>query len=529
MSRERTGSLVEFRDERGRLRFRVSITLADGTRRFKRLPPGTTEERAKATRDSWNEKAATDPAFFDPQDAPAGETVKDYAGRWIEARDAKGNTSIRDDRNRLSKWLYPRLGERTIGSVTKQDIKDLVEMLDARVAAKDIGAKTAANIWGVVRKLFDDSANSKVRALCVRDANPAAGVRGPDRGIEKSRTFLYPAELVAFVVCPTIPQRWRRLVALAVFTYMRPGELEALQWSDVDLVHGTIHVHRAIDRYRGQVKATKTSVPRRIPIEPNLYPLLEVMHRESGGKGSVLDMPQVDDLAQFLRKYLKRAGVERGELFADDDTRKNIRFYDLRASGIEWRAVRGDQPLQIKRDAGHKRFSTTEIYLREADTIRTGFGDVFPALPESLLKPESCRESCRSEGPIVSTTRPESRNDGGAEGNRSRRDGDSRPESSGIVDAEPPRGSDDPGHKSATVGRQHDSGANEPTVESTASAPVSLVDPIELALADAITKASAEGRWETVTALAGEAQARRLARAGSNVVALPPARRRGGS
>src|SRR5258707_11925058 len=59
------------------------------------------------------------------------------------------------------------------------------------------------------------------------------------------------------------------------------------------------------------------------------------MHREARWKGPVLDMPQVDDLAQFLRKYLKRAGVERGELFADDETRKNVGFYDLRASGAK--------------------------------------------------------------------------------------------------------------------------------------------------------------------------------------------------
>jgi hypothetical protein len=66
----------------------------------------------------------------------------------------------------------------------------------------------------------------------------------------------------------------------------------------------------------------------------------------------VLDMPQVDDLARFLRKYLACAGVKRPELFADDATRKNIRFYDLRATGIRWRAMSGDQPLDIKKHAG---------------------------------------------------------------------------------------------------------------------------------------------------------------------------------
>jgi len=50
-------------------------------------------------------------------------------------------------------------------------------------------------------------------------------------------------------------------------------------------------------------------------------------------------------------------------------------------------AVRGDQPLAIKRVLGHRTFATTEIYIREADAIREGFGEVFPALPAAVVDP----------------------------------------------------------------------------------------------------------------------------------------------
>jgi thiazole synthase ThiGH ThiG subunit len=52
-----------------------------------------------------------------------------------------------------------------------------------------------------------------------------------------------------------------------------------------------------------------------------------------------------------------------------------------------------------------------------------------------------------------------------------------------------------------------------------ANALANAIDPIEMALADAITKASTAGEWATVARLAGEMEARRLAHAG-NVVAL---------
>jgi hypothetical protein len=35
--------------------------------------------------------------------------------------------------------------------------------------------------------------------------------------------------------------------------------------------------------------------------------------------------------------------------------------------------------------AGHTNFKTTQLYVREAEAVREGFGEPFPALPASLL------------------------------------------------------------------------------------------------------------------------------------------------
>ncbi len=60
-------------------------------------------------------------------------------------------------------------------------------------------------------------------------------------------------------------------------------------------------------------------------------------------------------------------------------------WHDLRATGLTWLAVRGDDPLKIKQRAGHATFSTTAGYIREAEAQRVGFGDVFPTLPSDLF------------------------------------------------------------------------------------------------------------------------------------------------
>jgi hypothetical protein len=103
------------------------------------------------------------------------------------------------------------------------------------------------------------------------------------------------------------------------------------------------------------------------------------MHREAKGRGRVFSMPAIGSQSHKLRVYLKRAGIERGDLFARDATRKAMTFHDLRATGITWCAVQGDEPLKIMRRAGHADFTTTQIYLREAENLAASFGSVCPA------------------------------------------------------------------------------------------------------------------------------------------------------
>jgi hypothetical protein len=179
---------------------------------------------------------------------------------------------------------------------------------------------------------------------------------------------------------------WRRIFALAVYTYARAGELEALTWPDIDLVHGIIHIHSAADRETGTKRETKTGITRRVPIEPELFPLLKAMRTETAGRGRVIPhMPSRELGASTLRAGLRLAQVTRAELFANDATRKNITFHDLRATGITWCAIRGDDPLKIQRRAGHTDFATTQEYIREAENVRAGFGTVFAPLPPGVL------------------------------------------------------------------------------------------------------------------------------------------------
>lgn len=316
----------------------------------------------------------------------SGKTVAAYAKLWITSREGR-LTSVRDDRSRLRDHVLPLVGDLDVAAFTRDDVERVVESLDAKIVAGSLNWKTARNVWATFTKLCDDAANAKRRDLRVRGDNPAAGVRAPDRGAAKAKQYLYPSEFSRFVSCEAVPVTWRRNTAVAIYTYMRDGELRELRWEDVDLEHETILVHHAWDRRAKKSKDTKTGIKRRIPIHPNLLPLLRAMHAESKGEGLVLDMPSERTMARALRRWLRRAGVARDDLFEERSTTlKPIRWHDMRATGITWSIIAGIDPIKVQHRAGHTDPKMTAEYTREAESFAgQAFGEPFPALPFSSL------------------------------------------------------------------------------------------------------------------------------------------------
>lgn len=413
--------------------------------------------------------------------AAASETVAQWSVRWVEERDGRGLASAHDDRARLGMYVLPIIGPRPVATVSGEQIEAVVTDLDKRVRAGSMSWKTASNVWGNVSKMFDDAAHAKDRTLRVRADNPAKGIRGPDRGTKKVKAFLYPSEAHTLLACEAVPMDFREAAALAIYLGLRAGELRALRWDDVDLAHDTIHVHRGFDREKNVTKATKTKAARRFTFEPTVKPLLARMHAAAEGKGLVLDMRRFFKSADDLRAHLRTAGVTRADLFVTDETRKNLTFHDLRATTLTWMAVRGDDPLKIKARAGHSDLATTEGYIRTAGEITGAIGDVFACLPDGLTG--AFGRAFVSKGAIETRKTP-------GKTQRPRQESDLP-----LSPATPDERGDS--------GRQcQDSGPLEPAAGGVSMGGVSKGGALEEALAAALVKATAEGRWDAVVAIA---------------------------
>lgn len=320
-----------------------------------------------------------------------GLTLNEWMPCWLKLREKVFPSSWQNDRANYDLHIAPELGVLPIKALTRDHGRSLARKLDDRVLAGKMADATARNIWHTATRMLLDATRSNEPGIAVLESNPFRDVEGPvAKSPEREKQLLHPDEFLTLVTCTRVPLLHARLYAFAIYAQMRQAEQLGLDWSAVDLKHGTIHVHETADYMRSDgeaTKATKTKAARRIRIEAALAPLLEAMHRESAGTGRVFPNPPAVTgeygLANMLRVHLKDAGVEREELTERLATRMPIRFHDLRATGVTWRLARGDTPIHVQQDVGHAGFGTTEVYLRLARDIRAE--DVFPPLPARLL------------------------------------------------------------------------------------------------------------------------------------------------
>ncbi|HEU4544630.1 MAG TPA: hypothetical protein VFR23_26120 [Jiangellaceae bacterium] len=510
--RPRTGTVLTLPDGR----FQPVVTLADGSRkRMKPLPLGTSRAMAEEKARYHTELAAKlGSKRAAPKGAPSAAT--EWWERYFAHRDAKGYAPIRWA---LNQHVTPVLGEKHPRDWNREDCERIVTELDKKIVSEGddrISWKTGQNAWAFFTKACKVASSAKkATELRVRDDNPCAGVEGPDRGTRKRKQWLYPGEFAELMACDDVPVRWRRMYAILAYAYIRPSELKALDPADVDLDAGTIAVNESWDRARAKRKVPKTGAGvRRVPIEPELWPLLKALLDEHEGEGPLFPMPPPESWATTFRKHLERAKVGRAELFADSLTHKHITMYDLRASGITWRCLRRDHGPTIQRDAGHEKYDTTDGYIRAADAAGN-VGTPFPALPPLLLSAEfrsefrSARDERAKKGSNVASPTGFERVPKRAIGQ----------EKSQIAEGTTGGPSVATGSKSATLSHR-----SEPTDRL-----IETADPVEAALADAISKAASAGRFEVLPSLVAELEARRKARHAPGVADLAAERaKRGG-
>lgn len=263
--------------------------------------------------------------------------------------------------------LVPAFGATTLRAFTRQQLKDWEKDQTA-------GAKRLNNLLAPMRQMFADELDCGAI-----EVNPIAGyrVRRPRRADKKDDIDPFTiAELTAILAhCPD--ERMRNMWQCWAWTGLRPSELIALQWRDVDLKANVMRVRAAF--VLKQRKATKT---------------------KAGTRDVDLMKPATDALrAQQAHTLLKGGAVfENPQTNAPWMTDKQIRVWNwkrtLKAAGVRYRPPKqlrhtfasltlsaGENLFWVAKQMGHEDPTVTaRVYARWIPSVVPDVGKKTEAL-----------------------------------------------------------------------------------------------------------------------------------------------------
>ncbi|WP_079889104.1 tyrosine-type recombinase/integrase [Mycobacteroides abscessus] len=171
--------------------------------------------------------------------APNKLTIKDAVEKWLKSQRIRPTTLAAY--TAALRPLVDEYGSRTVQSITKDDLEDLVTALQDGTTQRGVWANTSINpMLARTRSLFDDLQKqglvARNVAALVKSVKRAPGT-APARG--KTLTLNEIQTLIRYHK----GKHDEPLILLAL-QGLRRGELAAVRWADIDLNHGTVHVWR---------------------------------------------------------------------------------------------------------------------------------------------------------------------------------------------------------------------------------------------------------------------------------------------
>lgn len=269
--RYQEGSLVVRPSKHGKvlvLRWREDVLQPDGT--VKRVQRAETVRDASSKQKAKKILQARVGAANQGQRRPqATANLSDFVGaEWRpNAELALKRSTVRYYTFQLDRYVLPVLGPTQLCDLSRPRIESLLSDLrrkgHASATIRGVRATLSAVLQAAVERQY-------------LEKNPVHGIRLRETEAKKERRFYSTSQVRALLT--ELSEPCRTIVLLAVLTGMRIGEILALRWKRMDLLHGTIEVAETFSD--GEFGSPKTRSSRRvIPISSTLRQILET-HRK---------------------------------------------------------------------------------------------------------------------------------------------------------------------------------------------------------------------------------------------------------
>jgi integrase len=284
--------------------------------------------------------------------APSKITLAELASQWLEQVTGLRRTSKSWYESALRRHVVPKIGAVKVSDLTIDDMAQLI----AELGRDGLAPATVRNVLVPLNRVLDHGVRRGLLTV-----NPVRGLERHERPkVDRDEMRILSAEEIDALIKAAL-DRYRALLATAVFTGLRQGELLGLRWSDIDLDAGVVHVHHQVDR-TGNVLPLKTRNARRDVL---LMPALARMLREhrigsshSQAHEYVFARPDGRPMApDTVRRYGLLRAVERAGL--NPPGKPRLRFHDLRHCFASLLIAQGVNVAFASRQLGHASISTT--------------------------------------------------------------------------------------------------------------------------------------------------------------------------
>jgi integrase len=264
---------------------------------------------------------------------PTKLVLRTYAAEWMQSR-----TDLAERTTELYAWLLDRHIEPTFGSMPLDEIAPS-DIRSWFAGSARLHPTTAAKAYRLLSSIMRTAVTDELIRRNPCQIRGAAVEKAPERPIATI------AEVEA--LAQSMPSQLRVAVLLAAWCQLRRGEVRGLRRRDVDLRNGTLQVKLTrTTAMSGQsiTKEPKTRAGRRtVAIPPHIVEIL-IGHMDLYVGSSDVDyVIGGSDRSLSVAWHHARSQVGRNEL----------RFHDLRHSGLTWSAATGASLAELMRRAGH--------------------------------------------------------------------------------------------------------------------------------------------------------------------------------
>lgn len=272
-------------------------------------------------------------------------TISTFLDMWLDSRSLNIRPATSATYRRTIDTVSGLVGDKDLGTFGTYD----GEMLIARMAKRGLSQRDRQMAYIVLSAAFDKAVKWDLVAK-----NPMTDVDKPK--VEKKEMQVWTSEQARLFLEVTEGSEDYPVYVLALMLGMRQGEILGLQWEDVDLVAGTVHVRQQLSEVGGKILGlapVKTSKGNRsVTLNRQAVTALREHQRVTGRKSGFV----------FLKYGEPRKKADILYVFKRD-TRKcglpEIRFHDLRHTNVTLLISKGVDAKTIQGRVGHSQISVT--------------------------------------------------------------------------------------------------------------------------------------------------------------------------